>query len=206
MAFSLRSNLFPAHKPTPDPHAPLVLLRKETIMKSASQLLSLLGLALVAGAVASPAQAMQMEYSYPAQKQIEARSVWATHSMHTAPYAMSNIEVVADAVIHFSSGSDKLTPAAEVEVKKIAAVLRSPHCRASHVTVNGYTDSKGKSARNQRLSYHRALNVVHALTAHGVPASMLSAQGFGEESPVADNATAGGRAANRRVTFTVSSY
>ena len=81
--------------------------------------------------------------------------------------------------------------------------LKSPAFAGKKVVVAGYTDNVGKTARNQRLSYHRALRVMHALIANGVPASMLSAQGYGKENPMASNATPQGRAANRRVGFIV---
>jgi outer membrane protein OmpA-like peptidoglycan-associated protein len=180
-------------------------MRKETVMKSVSRLPLILGAVLVAGAIASPARAFETDYSYPIEKQIQGRSVIATHPLRTGVYAVDNsLEVVSDAVVYFASASDKLTTADVMTVRKVAAVLKKPGCHGTHVTVNGYTDSKGKAAANQRLSYHRATAVVHALIKEGVPASMLSAQGFGEENPVADNATADGRAANRRATFTVS--
>ena len=67
--------------------------------------------------------------------------------------------------------------------------------------VHGYTDSKGKPAHNLVLSQHRAESVVRYLVAHGVPASSLTAKGFGEDNPVASNDTASGRAENRRVTI-----
>ena len=57
----------------------------------------------------------------------------------------------------------------------------------------------GASAANQTLSDARAKSVVAWLVAHGVPAARLTAKGFGQTNPVADNATADGRTKNRRV-------
>jgi outer membrane protein OmpA-like peptidoglycan-associated protein len=65
--------------------------------------------------------------------------------------------------------------------------------------VEGHTDSTGADAYNQALSERRANSVLRYLVDAGVPASRLSAQGFGESQPVADNDTAEGRAQNRRV-------
>lgn len=61
------------------------------------------------------------------------------------------------------------------------------------------TDATNTDAYNLDLSNRRAAAVVKWLTEHGVKATQLSAKGFGKTSPVADNATAQGRALNRRV-------
>jgi OOP family OmpA-OmpF porin len=64
--------------------------------------------------------------------------------------------------------------------------------------IEGHTDSSGSEAYNQALSERRALSVVDYLRAAGVEAD-LTAVGYGETRPVADNSTAEGRATNRRV-------
>lgn len=66
-------------------------------------------------------------------------------------------------------------------------------------TVEGHTDDRGSDAYNQKLSQRRAEAVRQYLVDKGVPASRLDAVGYGESRPVADNATAEGRAQNRRV-------
>ena len=65
--------------------------------------------------------------------------------------------------------------------------------------VAGHTDSSGEDVYNQDLSQRRAEAVRDYLTSKGVSANMLGAHGYGEESPVESNATAAGRAENRRV-------
>jgi outer membrane protein OmpA-like peptidoglycan-associated protein len=72
------------------------------------------------------------------------------------------------------------------------------------VSVDGYTDSIGSDGYNQRLSMQRANAVKAYLEAHGVAASRLTAKGFGKSDPVANNATAEGRAQNRRVELIVN--
>ncbi|MCB9786649.1 MAG: OmpA family protein [Deltaproteobacteria bacterium] len=69
--------------------------------------------------------------------------------------------------------------------------------------VEGHTDSQGADADNQRLSAERAQSVRDFLLAHGVDAVRLIATGYGETKPVASNGNAKGRAANRRVEFTI---
>ncbi|MDE1894384.1 MAG: OmpA family protein [Pseudomonadota bacterium] len=73
-----------------------------------------------------------------------------------------------------------------------------------HVTVAGYTDSKGTAAYNQKLSERRAEIVYKYLTSHGIDASRLEGPiGHGASDPIGDNATDAGRAQNRRTELQV---
>ncbi len=73
-----------------------------------------------------------------------------------------------------------------------------------HVTVAGYTDSKGTDEYNQSLSERRASIVYNYLTSHGIDASRLEGPiGHGETNPIGDNATDSGRAQNRRTELQV---
>ncbi|MCW8806825.1 MAG: OmpA family protein [Rhodanobacter sp.] len=73
-----------------------------------------------------------------------------------------------------------------------------------HVTVAGYTDSKGTDEYNQKLSERRASIVYNFLTSHGIDASRLEGPiGHGESNPIGDNATDAGRAQNRRTELQV---
>ena len=67
------------------------------------------------------------------------------------------------------------------------------------VEVAGHTDSKGSDKYNQKLSKQRADAVRDFLISKGVSADRLTAKGYGESQPVADNATEEGRFKNRRV-------
>src|SRR5690606_24128258 len=67
------------------------------------------------------------------------------------------------------------------------------------IDVNGHTDSTGSDQHNFTLSENRALSVANYLNAKGVDARRFSVVGFGPDQPVASNATASGRAQNRRV-------
>lgn len=170
-------------------------------MKLTTKLLSLLAIALIAGATSARAEE---QANYPVQKQIEARQIHATHSLRGLHGGMAVAEESIAPAILFPTASDKLTAAATASVKKVAALLKSPAYKGQKILISGYTDNKGKDAANQRLSYHRAVTVVKQLVKLGVPASMLTAQGYGKENAVADNATPEGRALNRRVTFTIA--
>lgn len=99
--------------------------------------------------------------------------------------------------VHFHTGSARLTDESSRILDTVATSLAAhPELR---LEVAGHTDSQGGARGNLRLSQARAESVRRYLVAHGVPASMLTAKGYGESRPVADNATADGRALNRRV-------
>jgi outer membrane protein OmpA-like peptidoglycan-associated protein len=73
------------------------------------------------------------------------------------------------------------------------------------VQVDGHTDNVGKPESNRKLSRERAGAVVKYLVEKkGVDDKQLSAKGFGDSQPIADNKTERGRAKNRRVDFTVT--
>jgi outer membrane protein OmpA-like peptidoglycan-associated protein len=96
----------------------------------------------------------------------------------------------------FKTGKADLQPDAQEQLSRVAAYLKnSPR----PVVIEGYTDSHGSSKKNQALSEQRAQAVSDFLTAQGVPADRVSVVGKGPASPIASNATAAGRAQNRRV-------
>lgn len=97
----------------------------------------------------------------------------------------------------FDSGSSAISPGAAQRLGSLAQTLsRYP---ASQVVIRGYTDSVGSEASNLRLSEDRANNVRNYLIDRGVAASRVTAMGFGEQFPLASNATEAGRQQNRRV-------
>lgn len=96
----------------------------------------------------------------------------------------------------FKTGKAELQPEAQDQLSKVAAYLKGSQ---RPVTIEGYTDSHGSAKKNQALSEQRAQAVSDFLTSQGVPADRVQVVGKGEASPVASNATASGRAQNRRV-------
>jgi len=97
----------------------------------------------------------------------------------------------------FETGSAQLKEESRAALDVFAATLkRYPNMK---VQVAGYTDSRGSRRLNEQLSERRARSVVSYLIAMGVSAENMMAKGYGPADPVADNATAAGRAANRRV-------
>ena len=103
----------------------------------------------------------------------------------------------------FASAKSDLLPDAQAKLSDVANVLakESPD---SKIVVEGHTDSQGGASFNQELSQRRAESVRAYLVSHGVASDRVTAQGFGPGRPIADNASAEGRANNRRVEIVVS--
>jgi outer membrane protein OmpA-like peptidoglycan-associated protein len=101
----------------------------------------------------------------------------------------------------FASGSANLTAPAQASLRALARQLGGG---SSRITIEGHTDSQGAAASNLALSQRRAEAVRRLLEDAGLPGSRLTAAGKGQASPVADNATAEGRARNRRVEIIVN--
>lgn len=103
--------------------------------------------------------------------------------------------------VNFEHDSAQLTADSRPILAGVAADLkRYPRLR---VEVQGHTDSAGADNYNLALSERRANSVREFLVAEGVAASQVTARGYGEAQPVADNRTAEGRATNRRVVMSV---
>ena len=112
-----------------------------------------------------------------------------------APPPMTKIESLSGP--HFAFNQATLTPEGQEKVRSVAETLNRYPDRG--IEVSGYTDSTGSEARNQRLSERRAEAVKQILVESGVSASRITTTGYGASNPVASNATAEGRAQNRRV-------
>jgi outer membrane protein OmpA-like peptidoglycan-associated protein len=104
--------------------------------------------------------------------------------------------------ITFETGRDALRPESGKILDAVAQALVA-HPELRRVKVEGHTDNVGGRAYNQDLSARRARSVVRALVQRGVAAERLDSAGYGFERPIASNATALGRAKNRRVEFQV---
>jgi outer membrane protein OmpA-like peptidoglycan-associated protein len=104
--------------------------------------------------------------------------------------------------VSFDVNSATVKPSFKPSLGKVAEVLQRYDSR---VTVVGHTDSTGADSYNQQLSERRAQAVLDELVRQGVPYPRLSATGRGEYEPRADNASATGRAQNRRVEILLQS-
>jgi outer membrane protein OmpA-like peptidoglycan-associated protein len=110
--------------------------------------------------------------------------------------------IVLPGSVLFTSGEWTLTGEAQQKLSLIADTLR-PQAKNHEIVVEGHTDSKGTPSSNQVLSENRARAVMDFLVARGVPATAITSVGVGQMRPVADNATADGRANNRRVEIVI---
>lgn len=104
--------------------------------------------------------------------------------------------------VFFATNRDVILPQSNAVLQAVAdALLASPQIR--RVRIEGHTDNRGKADYNVDLSNRRAQSVMRWLLAHSIAPERMEAQGFGPGQPIADNATAKGRAANRRVDFVI---
>jgi outer membrane protein OmpA-like peptidoglycan-associated protein len=103
----------------------------------------------------------------------------------------------------FTSGSSTLLPGAQLKLNDVADALTKQDPE-SRMVVEGHTDSQGTAASNQDLSQRRAQSVRDYLVSRGIAGDRVTSQGFGPSRPIADNASAEGRANNRRVEIVVT--
>ncbi len=102
----------------------------------------------------------------------------------------------------FDTAKYTLKPDAREKLAKVSGILLAyPDLK---VQVEGYTDNVGSQQYNLNLSQQRADAVRDYLVSQGVTAANTTSIGYGMNSPIADNATAAGRAQNRRVNLVVS--
>jgi outer membrane protein OmpA-like peptidoglycan-associated protein len=103
--------------------------------------------------------------------------------------------------IEFETGKAVIKPGSFPILDEVVTLMKS---RGSiKMGVYGHTDSRGIASQNLKLSGDRAASVVNYLVQHGIAASRLESQGFGQTKPIADNSTDAGRAKNRRVEFKI---
>ena len=107
------------------------------------------------------------------------------------------IKITFASGILFGSNSASLTSAAAGNIDELAATLQK--YADTNITIDGHTDASGSNAINQPLSQRRAQAVANELTTKGVDTSRITATGYGSSQPVGSNATAAGKAQNRRV-------
>lgn len=108
-----------------------------------------------------------------------------------------------DEQVLFDTNKATIKPSAADALKQISASITKRY-PGKDVRVLGFADSRGDKDYNRELSKQRAEAVKNYLSAtNKLPADHLSTEAFGEEQPVASNATAAGRRENRRVEIAV---
>ncbi|MFD1558652.1 OmpA family protein [Paraburkholderia silviterrae] len=120
-----------------------------------------------------------------------------------APQANTQPQTItlgADA--NFAVNKYDLLPAGKQALNKLIA--DSDGVNIGTVVIDGHTDSTGSNALNDRLSLRRAQTVRNYLQSHGLHVGQYEVHGYGKSRPIASNATAEGRAQNRRVEIKTS--
>jgi len=104
--------------------------------------------------------------------------------------------------ILFDLNQATLKPEAKITIAKLSGIMLL--MSELNVRIEGHTDSTGSAAYNQTLSQQRADSVLAFLIENGLAGSRMTAVGYGMDRPIADNATAEGRARNRRVELVIA--
>ena len=139
--------------------------------------------------------------------QIDEAQAMAAAAQATADRANNRInglgdyETIRTIVVPFASGSTTLGPKGKGIIDEARAWVQTQDTKGWMISVIGYADSTGNSAKNKTLSEKRANAVIgYLVTKYDLPLTRLVQPfGAGADKPVATNATAAGRAQNRRV-------
>lgn len=114
-----------------------------------------------------------------------------------APQPVQQRQVLLQGDANFAFDSAALTPEARSQLDRFVQINSGVEFR--RVAITGFTDSTGSDTHNLALSASRARNVMNYLRGNGLKAQSFVSEGLGAADPVASNATAEGRAQNRRV-------
>ena len=103
--------------------------------------------------------------------------------------------------IEFDGNKAEITADSYGVLDRVSAAMA--RCPGTSVEIGAHSDSDGSASRNRERTQARADAIVDFLVGAGVRRERLTAVGYGELAPIADNSTAAGKAANRRIEFTV---
>ena len=129
----------------------------------------------------------------------------APDSTYVKNIALEPIKLASSFVftqVLFENNSFALLPPSLPELNKLVQILEENP--SMHIQISGHTDNVGKDTDNLTLSTNRAKAIVKYLSSKGIAAERLTYKGFGSTEPIATNATAAGRAQNRRTSFTIT--
>lgn len=124
------------------------------------------------------------------------------YSQAQSTYAVPvQTKVLQDTVVYFDFGKYDLRPLSQAVLTSLAEEIRD--LKKVRIQVTAHTDAVGTNEANDVLSQNRADAVKDFLAEKGISADIISAEVFGEETPVADNDSDEGRQQNRRATIKV---
>jgi outer membrane protein OmpA-like peptidoglycan-associated protein len=170
---------------------------QENIVRQQSQELSQTRAALAASERSGEAMAAQLSTEHNARLDAETKSSEAQAELAKLAALQEDergMVITLSGNVLFRSGEALLLPGAESRLNQVVDALSD-----RNVMVEGHTDSQGSEEYNLRLSQRRADAVRDYLVHRGCDVGRIQAHGIGEARPIADNATAEGRANNRRV-------
>ena len=122
-----------------------------------------------------------------------------TITMLKADQIQKDLSDKGKAVLHINFDTDKATLKGDGKeaIAEIAKVLNAD--KNLKIAIHGYTDNTGDEKHNLQLSKQRAATVKDELIKSGIEVSRLTTEGFGQNSPIADNNSEEGKFQNRRV-------
>jgi len=143
------------------------------------------------------------------QQQVSTQSAQLNAEKEQIGRLQNAIKYTVNSDLLFAPGSWQMSASGKQVIARMATKLAPT--QQNRLVVNGYTDNAPVGPGLQRegitsndiLSQKRAESVMEFLVSQGVKPDLVSARGHGEASPVASNATAAGRAKNRRVELTL---
>ena len=112
-----------------------------------------------------------------------------------------NVTFTEDAGVYFDTNKSTVKGASATTLDKLAGIFKE--YPRSNVLVEGHTDSAGPEDYNMNLSQQRAESVTNYLIAQGISPTRFTTKWYGENQPKEDNATAEGKAKNRRVELAI---
>jgi len=107
------------------------------------------------------------------------------------------IKITFESGLLFPVNSFSVSEKSKTDIADLSRILNKYD--DTEILIEGHTDNTGSEQHNQALSENRANAVANHLKSNGVKAARITAVGYGESQPVADNSTEAGRSENRRV-------
>ena len=151
------------------------------------------------------AQGQQLQNERERREDAERRAAAAAAALAgfaTVKQETRGMVITLSGSVLFASNKSELLPGAQTKLNDVADALTKQDPE-SKMVVEGHADSQGAPAYNQELSLRRAESVRGYLVSRGISSDRVTAQGYGLTRPIADNASAEGRANNRRVEVVV---
>jgi outer membrane protein OmpA-like peptidoglycan-associated protein len=149
---------------------------------------------------AQQAEQARLQTEQQAEQQRQRLLTQLNQVLQTRDTARGLIVNMSDVLFDLNKAT--LRPGAKLRLAKVAGIILAyPDLR---LEIDGFTDNTGTPQYNQALSEKRAAAVQDFLVSQGVTSGNVNIKGFGQQNPVATNATAAGRQMNRRVELVVS--